>query len=275
MFNRGFRTITRLVMGGLLLLACSTTALAVDAVVAQSYRADQQLQAGSLVSRKADDAEKVVMADSTNRSGLAGVVVERGDSFVSYNSAESSVQVASGGVLPLRVSTVNGDIKAGDQLTSSPVSGFAMRSTSAGKVIGRALDNFNSKTNGAQIRSVTDVDGRQTEVAIGQVSASIEISDWSGGGGTNAVIDNLQSLTSQVSGKQVSPANAILAALVLGIAVLISGIVLFSSVTSSIKSLGRNPLSHTVIRRSLAQVILIVIALLTTSIIVAYLIIGK
>lgn len=261
---------------GLLSLMPVQVLHAAEAVVSQSYQADQKLEVGTLVSRDTMSASKVIKADSTNRSNVTGVVVAQDESFVSYNEAGSTVPVATSGVVVINLSTINGDIVAGDQLTVSPIAGFAMKASSTGKVIGRARSDFSKQTNGAQIRDVTDSKGKAVQVAIGQVQINVQLSDWAlTGVPNNPLVDNLQTAASQLVGKEVSPSNAMVAALILGLAILVSGIVLFSSVSSSIHSLGRNPLSHTVIRRSLTQVILIVVALLIASVLAAYLIIGR
>jgi len=258
---------------GLLLLPIAVQA---EAVVAQTYGAKEQYEAGTVVSREDSNSTQLTKADTENRANLTGVVIARDASLLTYNLPAGSLQVATSGAVPANVSTVNGEIKAGDQLTASPIAGFAMKATAPSKIIGRALADFSAKTNGAQIRSVNDSRGKPVEVAIGQVQVNVALADWAGtAGAANPLVENLQNVASQVSGKQVSPANAIIAALILSVSILVSGIVLFSSVTSSIHALGRNPLSHSVIRRSLTQVILIVVALMIASVIVVYLIIGR
>ncbi len=52
------------------------------------------------------------------------------------------VAVALEGRVPLKVNLENGIIKKGDYLTASSKPGFAMRSTEAGQIIGRALEDF-------------------------------------------------------------------------------------------------------------------------------------
>ncbi|MBP9827012.1 hypothetical protein KBC99_00865 [Candidatus Saccharibacteria bacterium] len=276
MKNRVSNIIVGLVLLGTLFSWPAGMVKAVGAIVSQNYASDESIAIASLVSRKPDDGERVVQANSNNRPNIVGVVIDKSDSFVAYSSSQAGVAVATSGTVNINVSTVNGDIKVGDQLTASPVSGFAMKATGAGKVVGRAVADFSKSTNGAQIRSIATEDGRSLDVAIGIIPADIMITDWVGQTGSqNVLVDGLTSFTSNVTGRTVSASNAILAALVLALAVLVSGIILFTSVGSSIKSLGRNPLSHAVIRRSLAQVILIVIALLTAAIVVAFLIIGR
>jgi hypothetical protein len=53
------------------------------------------------------------------------------------------VAVALAGRIPVKVSTENGRVKAGDYLTASSVAGVAMKATKSGQVIGQALQDFN------------------------------------------------------------------------------------------------------------------------------------
>ena len=261
---------------GLVLVCSPSLALAVDTVVSQSFQSDQKLETGTLVARDSANNQRVIKADANNRAQLVGVVVNQDDSFVNYSDDASQVPVATAGQVVANVSTLNGDIMSGDQLTVSPIGGFAMKSTTPGKIVGRALSDFNGKTSGSQMKDVNDKQGKPVKVAIGQIQVLIQLADYSGSGlGSNPFLNNIQSIASQITGNQVSTANAVIASLIIGMAVIVSGIVLFTSVSSSIRSLGRNPLSHNVIRRSLFQVILIVVALLTASVIAAYLIIGR
>jgi len=50
--------------------------------------------------------------------------------------------VALKGRVPVKVSTVNGDINVGDALTSSTIAGVAAKATKAGQIIGKALEGF-------------------------------------------------------------------------------------------------------------------------------------
>ncbi len=62
--------------------------------------------------------------------------------------------VALSGKVPVKVSTENGPIKAGDYLTSSTTAGVAMKATKAGSVIGKALEGYSGQATG---NSKTDI----------------------------------------------------------------------------------------------------------------------
>ncbi len=55
---------------------------------------------------------------------------------------EKAVEVALAGRVPVKVSTENGPIRAGDLLTSSSQLGVAMKATKAGRIIGQALTSY-------------------------------------------------------------------------------------------------------------------------------------
>lgn len=55
------------------------------------------------------------------------------------------VPLALVGRVPCKVTNINGPIRRGDLLTTSPIPGYAMRATKAGPVIGKALEEFNAK----------------------------------------------------------------------------------------------------------------------------------
>jgi len=76
--------------------------------------------------------QKIIGVASKNPSFLGG-----------ENLGDQSVPVGLIGVVSVKVSNANGPIHEGDFLTSSNISGFAMKATEEGTVIGRALQSFN------------------------------------------------------------------------------------------------------------------------------------
>ncbi|HSW48296.1 MAG TPA: hypothetical protein VLG67_04415, partial [Candidatus Saccharimonadales bacterium] len=72
---------------------------------------------------------------STNPAYLIGDV---GD------NTGAPVKLALSGRVPVKVSSINGSIKAGDYLTSSAIPGVAMKATRPGQMIGKALEDYSS-----------------------------------------------------------------------------------------------------------------------------------
>lgn len=89
----------------------------------------------------------------------------------------SPVDVALSGRVPVKVSTENGPIKAGDWITSSSVPGVAMKASKAGKVLGQALDSYsgngvgmltlfiNNTMYAGDPTSVADTNAMQTQIS--------------------------------------------------------------------------------------------------------------
>ena len=80
---------------------------------------------------------KVVGVFSTNP-----VVIGNGSSD---GAPENSVLVGMMGVVPTKVTNMNGEIKVGDFITSSSIQGVAMKADKPCLIIGRALESYNSK----------------------------------------------------------------------------------------------------------------------------------
>ncbi len=61
------------------------------------------------------------------------------------------VIVGLSGRVPVKVTTKNGEIKPGDYITTSDISGVGMRATEAGRVIGKALTGLSDESEGTVI----------------------------------------------------------------------------------------------------------------------------
>ena len=67
------------------------------------------------------------------------------------NNSTNTRPVALAGRVPVKISLENGDIHRGDYLTSSSIKGYAMKATSGGLIIGRAMEDFTSSNIGSDI----------------------------------------------------------------------------------------------------------------------------
>lgn len=260
-----------------LLASFSQFALAATAIVSQGFTTTASMSVGMVVSRDPTKSQAVVLSDSKNRDDLVGVVINPNDSLVAYNGASSKIQVATSGIVLVNSSTINGEIKRGDYLTASPIAGVAMKATESGKVVGVAQADLLNNSTGVEKKAIKDKFGRGSEVAIGQVAAVVELSDWTSPSTSsgNAFLDTVQSLAQAVTGRDVAPVRAIIGATLILIAMLISAIILYSSISSSIRSIGRNPLSHSMIKRSLLLVVIVVLLIMIAAFTIAYIIIGR
>ncbi|MBI2474906.1 hypothetical protein HYV69_00560, partial [Candidatus Uhrbacteria bacterium] len=89
------------------------------------------------------EGEKVRRSVEVDESGLVGIVSTRPGFLAGENSA-GSYPIALSGRVPTFVTTENGEIKIGDPLTASSKSGYAMKATKSGIVVGYALESLSS-----------------------------------------------------------------------------------------------------------------------------------
>lgn len=237
-------------------LACfglfAGSAQAAQAPTAQGYSSNTVLSDGALVSTTPSDSRKVESANSKNRDRLLGIVVKPDDALVIFSSGSNQVQVVTSGTAIIQVTAANGDVHLGDPLTVSPISGVAMLATSGGKIVGYAQEDFIPNGSGQKKVELTDEKGQKKTVVVGTVNAKIGVTDWTSSSEPNSTILNgLRSFIGGAVGRPVTNTQALMAVAVIVLALTASGIILFSAVSSSIHSIGRNPLSKGIIRRSL------------------------
>jgi len=114
---------------------------------AERYVSDDKLEAGELVTADANGVNKVRRITST-KDPILGVVSTR-PGFITGRNTQGSYPIALAGRVPIKVSTKNGAIKAGDYLTSSDIAGVAMKAVSPGEVIGIALEAYDKADMGS------------------------------------------------------------------------------------------------------------------------------
>lgn len=109
------------------------------------YTTDESIEPGDVVSMDSSIAAGVKKSSKAYDSQAYGIVSTKpglvlGDGET--NTQDKPVMVALSGRVPVKVSTSNGEIKAGDLLTSSSIPGVAMKATKAGQVIGQAMTGY-------------------------------------------------------------------------------------------------------------------------------------
>ncbi|MEZ4195133.1 MAG: hypothetical protein R3B53_01915 [Candidatus Paceibacterota bacterium] len=114
--------------------------------LAEMYFSNEDLVPGEIVYLKSGLSVGRANASSSDKvlgvvSTLPGLLMGQDD--VSLNSGEEGHPIALKGRVPVRLSNENGDIKAGDELMLSSIPGVAMKASSTGIVVGRALEDFN------------------------------------------------------------------------------------------------------------------------------------
>lgn len=242
---------------GLIGLVGLTPAGASSANISHSYNATVAIQEGNLLSLDPARPDFVEPANVKNGDRLLGVAVNSNDSLIAVDASDSTIQVATSGTASVLVSTVNGDIKVGDQIAVSAFSGIGMKAASGSKVIGLAQTDFTAESPGAA-QNVTNEAGVSKEIKIGYVRLTIAISTNNTSTGSPQ-LNALQRLIKSLTGQEVSMARIILSMIIAIIALITSVVLIYGAIYGSIISIGRNPLAKHAVFRSLGGVLVMVV----------------
>ncbi|HVE81114.1 MAG TPA: MerR family DNA-binding transcriptional regulator [Candidatus Dormibacteraeota bacterium] len=136
------------------------------------FASDKSITTGDVVSIDTADPDKVVKSQTQYDTNLVGVVTSAPNLVISEGREASGQEtiVAISGKVPVKVSTENGPVAAGDPLTSSSTPGVAMRATKQGAIIGRAAMPFSGTGVGS---TLAIVGGGYSNGAIGEDLTSI------------------------------------------------------------------------------------------------------
>lgn len=256
-------------------IALSGAAQADVAPISQGFQAKGNFPIGALVSLNTNNLSEVVLSDPNNGNNLVGVVAGRQSSVIDISAAKTTVQIGTVGLFEANVSTINGDIHKNDHITVSPIAGVGMRTVEAGKIIGTAQADFNARSSGAQSQSINDKSGRGHQIAIGQIPVLISVENWIGQpSATSGLVKNLQTVFGSVVGKQISATRAVIGTGILLAGLIIAALIVYTSVSSSIRSLGRNPLAQHSVSRTLILVVFMVIALIAITFVMSFLVLN-
>jgi len=103
---------------------------------------DEDLTGETIVSIDPNNRERVVASKKDYDSTVVGIVTTQPGWSIG-SEAKDSIQMALAGRVPVRVTLKNGEIKQGDHITTSSISGVGMKATKAGSIVGKAMDSLN------------------------------------------------------------------------------------------------------------------------------------
>ncbi|MFZ2522630.1 MAG: hypothetical protein WAX44_03075, partial [Minisyncoccia bacterium] len=107
--------------------------------LAERYTSQEQLDFGDVVSIDPQNNHGVKKTKYQYQPDVLGVV-STDPGFVTGAYTKDSYPIALVGRVPVKVSTENGMISAGDYITAASIPGYAMKATLAGRVLGKALE---------------------------------------------------------------------------------------------------------------------------------------
>jgi hypothetical protein len=255
----------------LLWLQTPLLAAKVDSAISQGFTSEQELSVGTLVSLTEDATNGTVQAANTdNGERLVGVISKQ--SLIELSGATVGVQVAIGGSSYALVSDINGEVKRGDKIAPSPLSGIGMKATESTQVLGTAEEDFTTAKQ-TSTQEIEDKGGVSRTVKIGLVTTQVNVAFYQKPDDNASFLPSfLLRFANQVIGREVAPIRVLIALILLaagfgGVAVL-----LYSSVRSSIISIGRNPLSADAVHKGMFEVAALAIGILLLTLIALYLV---
>lgn len=238
----------------------------------EGYDSLTPVRVGTVVSLARSGSNQIENTTEANDSRVLGVVAGATDSIIDLQPKGSNIKVAVSGETEILVTDSGGEIKQGDSLVISPLSGIAMKDNSdakATKYLGVAKESFSSKSAGAQQISVELTGGSKKTVAIGKIRASVILSERQAGKGPQNR-NFLTSIGERIAGKPVSSLRVVASAAVMVSTLSITGFMLNASIKGSFVSLGRNPLARVSIITNLMRVIVIALVLFGAGLTASY-----
>ena len=240
------------------------------------YSSSDNIQVGSIVSLNSKNAQSVVTANINNINNLTGVVIRQNSSNIGFNTTKTSIDVGTSGSYPTDVSTINGNIAKGDRITASIIEGVGQKATVATRVMGTAVSNFDSSSQGAVKETITLGNGKTQTIYAGQILVNVSVADFAGTPislSDNSSIRPFQSFFSKIVHKTVTQSQTITALVILLISIGISLLLILASTVVSIRSIGRNPLASRGITSHTILIIVMVVAIILISFVASYLVI--
>lgn len=160
--------------------ASETGNLGVGADLAERFISDEDLMPGDIVSMEPNRVGAVKKATKPYDSQLVGIVATE-PGLIIGPVEENSYNIALVGRVPVKVTNENGEIKAGDRITSSSISGYGVKAINAGRVVGTALDDFTPD------KELECPSGSPPDIVCGTVTAFVNLVDYGGQGIEQAI----------------------------------------------------------------------------------------
>lgn len=216
----------------------------------------------------AAEKQLVERAGREDTGRIIGIATTTEESLVTVTSSEDQVYVKGSGVVAAFVSDVNGDVKQGDRLTISPLKGILMLSQGGEGSIGVASESLaNADT---ETQTINTGNGEKS-VAVGKIAVSLDSNlGYESKTGNEGQPSSLQRLGKSVIGRDVGELQVVVALVIFFMMMIAEGGIIYGAVSSSITSLGRNPMAKTIIIRELARVVGVVVIVLLVGLAAIY-----
>lgn len=232
-------------------IALIFVAVQVDAM-SRGYNTDDDGVRSGMALTVTDDEGKVERASSSNGSRFIGVATDGDASSVTISSADKNVLVEVDGQVDALVSDLNGQVNSGDLLALSPLRGVLMRAEgSSGQPV--ALATKQADFSSGQTADLDSENGTKT-VRITTVRVNLDPKAVAVSGASQEPASTLEKLGEKVVGKPVSEARVVLTIVLFLVILIVEGGIIYGAVSSSITSIGRNPMARKFIHSDLLRV---------------------
>jgi hypothetical protein len=250
----------------LLILAVNLAFPALVGAAAQGYNtSDKTIQKGMVVAVVSSSAGatsssiSVEKSSTSNADKTLGVVVDAKTDPVTVSATGDQIYVASTGTAQVYEADLNGTIKKGDLLAPSPIQGVLMKANqNATGILGVALQDAPIKA--TQTVKVKNDQGKEVSTKVGLVLLNMDVKFASNGQGDGQSL--LQRIGQSIVRHPVSTAQVFVSLIIVSLLIVVEGGIIYGAVSSSIVSLGRNPLAKQTIFRGLGQISILVMAVL-------------
>jgi hypothetical protein len=237
------------ILGSLLLSVIAPTQ---GTALAQGYASgDSTLQKGMVVKLRSSSSDKqavVERADYEDADKVFGVVVDLTDSLAAEVPAGSEVYVEQSGRLEAYVSDLNGEVKKGDLLTLSSLSGVLMRSDDRSvTTVGTALEDFPGEN--SQTVEVRDSNGDTQKAEVSLLDVNVDIKPPSPSVVSQNTNNMLARLSNGLVGREINGLRVLAALAIFATLLVIESEIIYGTITTSISAVGRNPLAKSLIGR--------------------------
>lgn len=216
--------------------------------------ADEDTISGDIVESGSEGLVRTKTAYSTK---IYGVLQENSLFVFRKTATDSSKPIARNGIVAVNVTTLTGDIKAGDYITSSAIPGKGSKANRPGYVIGVAMEDFNTEE-----AETVNFEGQSYPSGSILVALKPEFAGGVASGSTSRLIDQLGSQLFQ-NIEDSEGFNRLIRYGIAGIVILIAfvvGFVIFArSIPKSIEAIGRNPLARSQIQFTIMLNILLTV----------------
>lgn len=216
--------------------------------------ADKNIQDGNIIVSTPKGYARTAIAYDSN---MFGVYTESPSVYLKNSNDPQGKPVISSGKAYVLVSSVNGNIKKNDLITTSTIRGAGQKSTRNGTVLGTALEDYTNSN----------------QKATGKILVAINIHfDTSFASTKTNVLEVFRGATDPSNLTQLTSLRYIVAACVVLTAFTI-GFAYFGKVSSKgIEALGRNPLASRTIQLNLVMNIILMITIILAGVGIGYLI---